>query len=47
MATVNGARAAGFGDQVGRIRAGDKADLVLLDLCQPTSTRPTICMTSL
>jgi cytosine/adenosine deaminase-related metal-dependent hydrolase len=32
MATANGARAAGFGDEVGRLEVGKKADLVLLDL---------------
>jgi len=34
MATVEGARAAGFGDAVGRIAPGCKADLVILDLKQ-------------
>jgi 5-methylthioadenosine/S-adenosylhomocysteine deaminase len=32
MATLDGARAAGFGDEIGRIAPGRKADLVLLDL---------------
>jgi cytosine/adenosine deaminase-related metal-dependent hydrolase len=32
MATLHGARAAGFGDQIGRIATGFKADFVLLDL---------------
>jgi 5-methylthioadenosine/S-adenosylhomocysteine deaminase len=35
MATVNGARAAGFDGQIGRIAAGMQADLVLLDLRAP------------
>jgi 5-methylthioadenosine/S-adenosylhomocysteine deaminase len=32
MATVNGARAAGFEGQIGKIAAGMRADLVLIDL---------------
>ncbi len=35
LATVNGAKALGFGDQVGLIAPGMKADLILLDLDQP------------
>ena len=32
MATVNGARAAGFGDRVGTLEPGQRADMVLLNL---------------
>lgn len=35
MATLNGAAAAGFGDETGCIRAGMKADLILLDTDKP------------
>lgn len=35
MATANGARAIGFGDDTGVIRAGMKADLILLDMDKP------------
>ncbi len=35
FATVNGARAVGLDSQIGQIRTGMKADLVLLDLSQP------------
>lgn len=35
MATVNGARAAGFGDETGVLRAGMKADLILIDTDKP------------
>ena len=37
MATVNGARAAGLDDQIGRLAPGCKADIVLLDLTAMTS----------
>ena len=35
MATVNGARAIGFGDEVGCIQKGMKADLIILDIDKP------------
>lgn len=35
MATRNGAAAIGFGDETGSIRAGMKADLILLDIDKP------------
>ncbi len=35
MATANGARAIGFGDETGVIKAGMKADLILLDTDKP------------
>ena len=35
MATANGARAIGFGEETGVIRAGMKADMILLDMDKP------------
>ena len=35
MATVNGAEAIGFKDEVGRIEKGMKADIILLDIDKP------------
>jgi 5-methylthioadenosine/S-adenosylhomocysteine deaminase len=35
MATANGAKAVGFGDDSGIIRPGMKADLILLDMDKP------------
>jgi len=44
-ATLNGARALGRGDELGSLEAGKKADLVILDLDQP-SIRPIINLVS-
>ncbi len=35
MATTNGSRAAGFGDDSGTLKAGMKADLIILDMDKP------------
>ena len=45
MATVNGARAAGLDDRIGRLAPGYKADMVILDLSAMTSPYidPEVC----
>ena len=35
MATVNGSRAVGFGDETGILKPGMKADMILLDMDKP------------
>ncbi|WP_195376897.1 amidohydrolase family protein [Anaerotruncus rubiinfantis] len=38
MATVDGAKAIGLGDEIGSIKEGKKADVILIDLKTPTMT---------
>lgn len=45
MATVNGARAMGFGDELGTLREGVLADVILVDLQKP-HLQPVNCLVS-